>query len=200
MVRLLHHRLLICLSRLLVGATVLLPNTALAHIDFSAGKTPEQLFDSDCSGCHRSAEGLARGRPVDVLTEFLREHYTTKVQLATLLASYLIRGHVVSSENVGVTHRTVATVREQRMGNLPSERKTRNGNPGEDQQLRKNVAIGDAPSRKAAPEAESRKPRRVDNSIRAMENSFLKIIWAICRELSSTSWWLIGQLAKLLPA
>ena len=39
---------------LLVGAMVTLPGTAPAHTDFSAGKTPEQLFNSSCSGCHRS--------------------------------------------------------------------------------------------------------------------------------------------------
>ena len=36
-------RVWLCLSRLLVGAIVMLPNTAPAQTDFSAGKTPEQL-------------------------------------------------------------------------------------------------------------------------------------------------------------
>jgi hypothetical protein len=47
---------------LLVGAMVTLPGTAPAHTDFSAGKTPEQLFNSSCSGCHRSPYGMAHGR------------------------------------------------------------------------------------------------------------------------------------------
>ncbi len=78
-------------SLLLVSAIVLLPDTALAHIDFSSGKSPKQLFDSDCSGCHRSPQALARGRNAHALTDFLREHYTTKVQSAILIAMYLTR-------------------------------------------------------------------------------------------------------------
>ena len=78
-------------SRLLVGAMVLLPDTAPAHIDFSSGKSPEQLFASNCSGCHRSPQALAHGRDVHALTNFLREHYTTKEQSAALLSAYITR-------------------------------------------------------------------------------------------------------------
>jgi hypothetical protein len=76
---------------LLVGAMVTLPGTAPAHTDFSAGKTPEQLFNSSCSGCHRSPYGMAHGRNAPALTAFLREHHTTNAQWARLLAGYLIR-------------------------------------------------------------------------------------------------------------
>ena len=120
-------------SRLLVGAMVMLPNPAPAHTeDFSAGKTPEQLFNSDCSGCHPSPNGLAHRRNARALKGFLREHYTTKAEWAVVLASYLTR------------------------------------------------------------------PRAAKSTVRPAENSFLKIVWAIWREVSTTSWWLIGQLAKLL--
>jgi hypothetical protein len=61
---------------------------ALAQ-DFSAGKTAAQLFASDCSACHKSPAGLAKGRSVSSLTSFLREHYTTKSESAAALAAYL---------------------------------------------------------------------------------------------------------------
>jgi hypothetical protein len=87
----LGRRYVALVSRLLLLALALLPDTALAHVDFSAGKSAEQLFDSDCSGCHRSPQALAHGRNAHALTDFLREHYTTKAQSATLLATYITR-------------------------------------------------------------------------------------------------------------
>jgi len=62
--------------------------TAVAQ-DFSAGKTASQLFASDCSACHKSPAGLAKGQSVRSLTSFLREHYTTKAESAAALAAYL---------------------------------------------------------------------------------------------------------------
>jgi len=58
--------------------------------DFTAGKTPAQLFRSDCSDCHAQPAGLLkRRRAISDLTEFLREHYTTKAESAAALATYL---------------------------------------------------------------------------------------------------------------
>jgi hypothetical protein len=74
-----------------IAAVVVSPSTALAQKDYSAGKTPEQLFTSDCSACHASPQGLGLRRDARNLTAFLREHYTTKVQWAAVLANYLVR-------------------------------------------------------------------------------------------------------------
>lgn len=57
--------------------------------NLSAGKTPAQLFASDCSACHRSPAGLARGRGPGQLANFLLEHYTSSRQSAGLLGSYV---------------------------------------------------------------------------------------------------------------
>jgi hypothetical protein len=57
--------------------------------DFTAGKTPAQLFRSDCAECHRSPNGLARNPDVRTLADFLREHYTTKSETASALATYV---------------------------------------------------------------------------------------------------------------
>jgi len=76
---------------LLLLAGILLPGVATAQVDYSAGKTPEQLFNSDCSACHASPQVVGRGRDVRALTAFLGQHYTTKTQWAAALANYLIR-------------------------------------------------------------------------------------------------------------
>ncbi|MGB7836397.1 MAG: hypothetical protein WBL84_29780, partial [Xanthobacteraceae bacterium] len=74
-----------------IGVVVALPGLALAQIDFSARKSPEQLFASDCSACHPLPQGLGRGRDARSLTGFLHEHYTTKAQYAAVIANYLLR-------------------------------------------------------------------------------------------------------------
>jgi cytochrome c553 len=57
--------------------------------DLTAGKTPAQLFRSDCAECHRSPGSIARTRDVRALAGFLREHYTTKSETAGALAAYV---------------------------------------------------------------------------------------------------------------
>lgn len=57
--------------------------------DYSAGKTPAQLFASDCSGCHKSPQGLAKTYDASSLAGFLREHYTSKKETAGALAAYI---------------------------------------------------------------------------------------------------------------
>jgi hypothetical protein len=58
-------------------------------LDYSAGKTPAQLFASDCTSCHKSPQGLARGKDQSSIASFLRAHYTTKPATAGALAAYL---------------------------------------------------------------------------------------------------------------
>jgi hypothetical protein len=72
-----------------VPALALTAGTALAQ-DFTAGKTPAQLFASDCSACHRSPDGLGKKYNAGSLTGFLRAHYTTKQETAGALAKYVM--------------------------------------------------------------------------------------------------------------
>src|SRR5215831_83215 len=62
--------------------------------DFTAGKTAAQLFQSDCSACHKSPAGLAKGMDARSVATFLKEHYTTKEESAVALAGFLagVRG------------------------------------------------------------------------------------------------------------
>jgi mono/diheme cytochrome c family protein len=58
--------------------------------DLEAGKSGAAIFSSDCSACHRSAQGLARGMGSGTLLGFLSEHYTTGPSHAASVASYLM--------------------------------------------------------------------------------------------------------------
>jgi hypothetical protein len=102
-------RVLACVGGwLALGATVALPGAALAQTDYSRGKTPPQLFASDCSACHRSPQGLAAGRDARALTAFLHDHYTTKIEWAGLLANYLVGVGGAKSQRAPVTSPTAA--------------------------------------------------------------------------------------------
>jgi hypothetical protein len=69
-----------------------LPALALAQTNLDQGKTPAQLFASDCAVCHKTTRGLATGRSGAMLTGFLREHYMTSQQQAAAMAAYVLAG------------------------------------------------------------------------------------------------------------
>ena len=69
--------------------------------DYSAGKTPAQLFATDCSACHKSPQGLAKGTDARALVGFLREHYTTKPESAGALAAYVAGAGAGASAGAG---------------------------------------------------------------------------------------------------
>jgi hypothetical protein len=70
-------------------AVVVASGPSLAQ-DFTQGKTPAQLFAGDCAACHKSPQGLARGGDPRSIASFLREHYTTKPDMAQALAAYIV--------------------------------------------------------------------------------------------------------------
>jgi hypothetical protein len=83
------------LSRALSIATVTLliaclPASAARAENLDAGKSPSQIFSSTCSACHKSPRGLLKNTPASSLPGFLRQHYTTGTNMASVLASYLI--------------------------------------------------------------------------------------------------------------
>jgi len=71
--------------------------------NFSANKTPAQLFASDCTGagCHKGAGGLAKNSSSLGLTSFLREHYTNSRESASALAAYLLGAGAGPAERPG---------------------------------------------------------------------------------------------------
>jgi len=58
--------------------------------NLEAGKSPAQIFASSCTVCHKSPRGLLKTVPPGSLQGFLREHYTTSPDMASVLSSYLI--------------------------------------------------------------------------------------------------------------
>jgi hypothetical protein len=63
---------------------------ALAVENLDAGKSPSQIFSSTCSACHKSPRGLLKKVSASSLPGFLRQHYTTGTDMASVLSSYLI--------------------------------------------------------------------------------------------------------------
>ncbi len=66
-----------------------LAGPAAAQENLDQGKTPAQLFASDCAICHKSPQGLAARGGLFGLEDFLREHYTASRESAAAIASYL---------------------------------------------------------------------------------------------------------------
>jgi hypothetical protein len=62
---------------------------AVAQEDLDRGKTPAQLYASDCAICHKSPRGLSRAGGYFGLSGFLRQHYTASRQAAVAIAAYL---------------------------------------------------------------------------------------------------------------
>jgi hypothetical protein len=76
---------------LLVGlAPALVPALATAQTNIDQGKTPAQIFASDCAVCHKAPRGLANGKNSLMLSGFLREHYTSSRDEAAALAAYVL--------------------------------------------------------------------------------------------------------------
>jgi hypothetical protein len=84
------------LSRALSSATVTLligcltAGVARAAENLDAGKSPSQIFSNTCSACHKSPRGLLKSVSASSLPGFLRQHYTTGTDMASVLSSYLI--------------------------------------------------------------------------------------------------------------
>jgi hypothetical protein len=74
---------------LLIGCFIAVPGPAQAQ-NLEAGKSPSQIFAGACSACHKTPRGLLRTIPPGSLPGFLREHYTTSSNMASLLSGYLI--------------------------------------------------------------------------------------------------------------
>ena len=58
--------------------------------NLEAGKSASQLFAGTCNACHKSPRGLLKTVSAGSLPGFLRQHYTTSSDMASLLGSYLI--------------------------------------------------------------------------------------------------------------
>src|ERR1700712_2227038 len=74
---------------LLIGCFAAMPAQAQVQ-NLEAGKSPSQIFAGTCNACHKSPRGLLKTVPASSLPGFLRQHYTTSSDMASLLSSYLV--------------------------------------------------------------------------------------------------------------
>ena len=94
------------LSRALSSATVTLLIGCFAVIpvqaqNLEAGKSPSQIFAGTCNACHKSPRGLLRTVPAGSLPGFLRQHYTTSGDMASLLSAFLVANGAADTRHVG---------------------------------------------------------------------------------------------------
>src|SRR5205085_8775619 len=57
--------------------------------NLDAGKSAAALFSSNCTACHKTPAGLAKGNGARSVADFLRQHYTTGTETANVLAAYV---------------------------------------------------------------------------------------------------------------
>jgi mono/diheme cytochrome c family protein len=74
---------------LVLGAVCALLGPAALAQNIDEGKSAQRLFADTCVNCHRSANGLAKGRFRPTLFLFLQDHYTASKSEAWELSSYL---------------------------------------------------------------------------------------------------------------
>src|SRR5664280_2650749 len=89
-----------------VGFLAAAPAGAQENLD--SGKSGAQMFASNCAICHKSAQALNRSSGPFGLSNFLREHYTTSRESASVLAAYLesLGRAPEPSKRAGATKRT----------------------------------------------------------------------------------------------
>ena len=98
------------LSRALSSATVMLLIAYFAVIpaqaqNLEAGKSPSQIFAGTCTACHKSPRGLLKTVPAGSLPGFLRQHYTTSGEMASLLSGFLVSNGAADTRHVGTQPR-----------------------------------------------------------------------------------------------
>jgi len=132
---------------LLIGCCVAVPAWAQAT-NLEAGKSPSQIFAGTCTACHKGPRGLLKTVPAGSLSSFLRQHYTTSPEMATLLASFLVAN--------GVSDTRLAQPKDGKPGG-PGEQLDRFGRrlrPGPQEAARPEAEPKEAAKRLARPPGE----------------------------------------------
>lgn len=81
---------LVCGIRVSIAVlAVWFAGTAGAQENLDRGKTPAQLFASDCAICHKTVNGLSKNAGLFGLDSFLREHYTASRESAAAISAYI---------------------------------------------------------------------------------------------------------------
>ena len=123
-----------------------------AQENLDQGKSPAQLFASDCAICHKSPQGLAKAGGILGLDRFLREHYTASKETATAIANYLKAMDTGPAAPARATKRAAKGDEKKKTSGKPEEKGT------------------DKPDAKAAsPASESKSPEAKPSEARPSE-------------------------------
>jgi len=85
---------------LLIGCFAADPALSQAQ-NLEAGKSPSQIFAGTCTACHKGPRGLLKTVPAGSLQSFLKQHYTTSPEMASLLAAFLVSNGATDTRYVG---------------------------------------------------------------------------------------------------
>jgi hypothetical protein len=83
---------------LLIGGFAAAPVRAQ---NLEAGKSPSQIFAGTCTACHKGARGLLKTVAPGSLPGFLRQHYTTSSEMASVLSAYLVSNGAADTRYIG---------------------------------------------------------------------------------------------------
>jgi len=145
-----------CLAAAALGVLGL-ANGVGAQESLDRGKSPAQLFASDCSACHKSPQGLARAGGLLGLDSFLRTHYTASRETAGAIANYL------RSVGGGPPTRTTKRSAKGDEKAQPDDKKRLGAKPGEAKSTgKKSDAAAGKPSEPKPSEPKSSEPRPSD--------------------------------------
>jgi hypothetical protein len=87
MMRAILHALVFCA---VLGMTTFgFTSSPRAQENLDRNQSGPKLFAASCVQCHKSARGLAKGRISFTLSYFLRSHYTSSSDTASILTAYL---------------------------------------------------------------------------------------------------------------
>jgi hypothetical protein len=95
--------------------------------NLEAGKSPSQIFAGACSACHRSPRGLLKAVPAGSLPGFLRQHYTTSSDMASLLSAFLISNGATDTRYVGSQPKQEKDAKSEAKPAAPPEQLDRHG-------------------------------------------------------------------------
>jgi hypothetical protein len=150
---------------LLIGCFAADPVRAQTQ-NLEAGKSPSQIFAGTCNACHKSPRGLLKTVPAGSLQGFLKQHYTTSSEMASLLAAFLVSNGATDTRYVGNQGKPGKDEKPEARGpGSPPEQLDRFGRrlrPAPPQEAAKPEAVPEAePAREAAkPDADGSEPGR----------------------------------------
>jgi hypothetical protein len=124
--------------------------------NLEAGKSPSQIFAGTCSACHKSPRGLLKTVPAGSLPGFLRQHYTTISDMASLLSAFMISNGATDTRYVGTQSK------QGKDGKPDAKPEAKPAEPVEHLDRFGHRRRGPPPQEAAKPDAEPRETARPD--------------------------------------